>query len=568
MWFLFLACTPDPPTQVLLTDPAHRDGQFWIDAYEYPNVPGEPPLVGTTLEQAQDACAAQGKQLCTAAEWRRACSGPTGDNRFGYGPTFDAKRCPGAQDLGGGHTSMGDAAVVQAAGERAGCVTPEGVYDLIGNAEEWVLDDWQGRDSSLEGGAAYTFRDYADCTGRYSRQPDFRTPVGQVFSAGFRCCQSETPPDADAVARDARDQLAQSGSSAEYDPTPEDPLGPATWIDRYEYPNRPGERPRTVVTWDQAAAACDDAGKRLCTTWEWETACAGPRGERWPFGDTWVVGACPVSLSGPAESGAYPGCVSASGTRDLVGGAWEWTADAVDAPGLSKEGDTLRELRGGSWLTEAAIKGVCRPWDGYPVAPQSGAYPDLGFRCCRGETLAPSVSEPVERACPEHMVPNGDGCIDAYELPGIPGEAPMVHVTLTEARAMCTVVGKHLCTEAEWTAACEGPDHRRWPYGNTFDLDACYQSISSGVEQTETAQPGGAFPACVTPEGAYDMSGNVWEWVDRGDAGVLRGGAWSLSAGLNQCRAIAEPTDGDYTSPRVGARCCASSDQVTALLGG
>ena len=35
-------------------------------------------------------------------------------------------------------------------GSKQYCQT-DGVFDLIGNLEEWVLDDWQGRVGSLEG---------------------------------------------------------------------------------------------------------------------------------------------------------------------------------------------------------------------------------------------------------------------------------------------------------------------------------------------------------------------------------------------------------------------------------
>ena len=46
-------------------------------------------------------------------------------------------------------------------------------------------------------------------------------------------------------------------------------------IDMYEFPNQPGGQPTTCLTYADAEKLCTDAGKRLCTSLEWETACVG-----------------------------------------------------------------------------------------------------------------------------------------------------------------------------------------------------------------------------------------------------------------------------------------------------
>src|SRR5262249_24384579 len=46
-------------------------------------------------------------------------------------------------------------------------------------------------------------------------------------------------------------------------------------MDRYEYPNRPGELPRVLTSWEQASAVCAEEGKRLCTEPEFNFACEG-----------------------------------------------------------------------------------------------------------------------------------------------------------------------------------------------------------------------------------------------------------------------------------------------------
>ena len=52
-------------------------------------------------------------------------------------------------------------------------------------------------------------------------------------------------------------------------------------IDRYEWPNKPGELPAYSLTWYTARDSCAAVGKRLCNDDEWTLACEGQ--ERWPY---------------------------------------------------------------------------------------------------------------------------------------------------------------------------------------------------------------------------------------------------------------------------------------------
>jgi sulfatase modifying factor 1 len=49
-------------------------------------------------------------------------------------------------------------------------------------------------------------------------------------------------------------------------------------------------------------------------------------------------------------------------------------------------------------------------------------------------------------------------CIDTYEWPNKKGERPEVMNRFHQAQVKCAAVGKRMCTESEWTLACEGPD--------------------------------------------------------------------------------------------------------------
>src|SRR5207253_36018 len=67
--------------------------------------------------------------------------------------------------------------------------------------------------------------------------------------------------------------------------------------------------------------------------------------------------------------------------------------------------------------------------------------------------------------CPSNMVRVRDYCMDRYEAPNRRGARPLAMQSANDAVAWCSEHHKRVCTEDEWIAACEGEEHRAYPYG-------------------------------------------------------------------------------------------------------
>ena len=155
--------------------------------------PGVVPQAHISMVEAKRACAASGKRLCRANEWKAACKGPS-QARYPYGNSRRANACvdtnrtsPMIALYHGERTArtMNDPRAnqmdntVEKTGAAESCTNDYGVHDMVGNVHEWTDD------GSFRGGY------YLD-TKLNGEGCDYRTtahaPAYYDYSTGFRCC--------------------------------------------------------------------------------------------------------------------------------------------------------------------------------------------------------------------------------------------------------------------------------------------------------------------------------------------------------------------------------------------
>jgi cysteine-rich repeat protein len=132
------------------------------------------PWSQASLATASAACAAAGGHLCTRDEWLFACAGETQARPYPYGYVWQSGACNGYR---------GAFNLLARSGEFAGCETPEGVFDLVGNLHEWVST---GQPSDHASGGSYRLTALAVSQRLDSCWAD--VTVVPAIDVGFRCC--------------------------------------------------------------------------------------------------------------------------------------------------------------------------------------------------------------------------------------------------------------------------------------------------------------------------------------------------------------------------------------------
>lgn len=269
-----------------------------------------------------------------------------------------------------------------------------------------------------------------------------------------------------------------------------------------------------------------------------------------------------ASFADPA-SGAPPGDGDRAAQPAKESVAEETPTDACPSGMVLVEGDYCTLGRGGG-ADRNAVKHECiKEW----YAPQNKK------RVC--EEFAPKA-ECVGKKVPKRY------CIDKFAWPNEKGARAEVMNRFHQAQVKCAAEGKRLCTESEWTLACEGPEMKPFPYGFKRDTDKCHGDVewdSPNMSKVAKRDPqelarlwkgvrSGSQPECVSDFGVYDLPGNTDEvvasetfesgWRGKYDS-VHTGGPWYRGV-RNQCRPKIYTHDEGFYYYFLSFRCCAEPD--------
>src|SRR5262245_61110592 len=140
---------------------------------------------------------------------------------------------------------------------------------------------------------------------------------------------------------------------------------------------------------------------------------------------------------------------------------------------------------------------------------------------------------------------SGQNCADDIYAVSLPGVLPSAHITWFQAQAACENARKRLPSNAEWQEAVAGtPD----PGPDDGMTDCNTYSVLTAVTT-------GSRSRCKSVRGAFDMVGNLGEWVADWVPRATTCGTWGASmspTGDEQCMAGAATTGAPGTLIRGG----------------
>ena len=133
---------------------------------------------------------------------------------------------------------------------------------------------------------------------------------------------------------------------------------------------------------------------------------------------------------------------------------------------------------------------------------------------------------------------------------------PVAAVSWTQAGQYCEWAGRRLPSQSEWKQAAGNKDGNTYPWGSGIDCGRANYNPDGNFCGIQFTTAVGSYPAGRSPYGAYDLAGNVFEWVNEDcSAGkTFMGGSWNDDASAARidnaaCRAASTQ------SSKLGFRC-------------
>lgn len=300
---------------------------------------------------------------------------------------------------------------------------------------------------------------------------------------------------------------------------------------------------------------------------------------------------------GPQTAGAATVTTSAPATSSAVVTMIADLADAGDAGDLDASADASGDADASDDAGDGGDGGA------EPSCPDDMVRPGKFFCVDRYEgTLVVLGPDGSVTPHPYYEVPETDVTYWARSEKDV---YPQAYISRVVASNACKAVGKRLCKREEWMRACRGPKGWMYPYGYRLKKDKCNSGKSHLLQEFFGSDPNkwkydeafnnpklakepgylattGFFPECMTGEGAFDMVGNLHEWVadtvdddiqdildrDKVDRnkqpyrtgnGIFMGGFFSTNdqhgPGCTFTTIAHEPRYHDYST---GFRCCKS----------